>query len=128
MPLPRNGNVQPVEGVSGGIPIPVTPVSAPDNKTSVNFKIVTIVDHTQAYQGPNVAIPAGYSVVAALRINQDGSPVGYIASAQADVADASKRKNFVKGFPFAAGLQNMNELWFGADTDGAIWELYAEAV
>lgn len=128
MPLPRNGFVQPVEGVSGGVPIPVVPTDAPANKTSVNFAIVTVVDKNVAYRGPDIAIPNGYSVVAALRINQDGSPVGYIASAEADVPDPTARKNFVKGFPFAAQLQNMNELWFGADTDGAIWELYAEAV
>lgn len=127
MGLPRNGNVQPIEGVQGGEPIPVGP-SSTANKTSVNFEIVTVVDNAQAYQGPDVAIPPGFQVVACLRVTQDGAPFGYVASSQADVADPTARKEIVKGFLVAYQLQNMNELWFGSDTDGCVWELTAEAV
>lgn len=34
MALPRNGFVQPVEGVAGGVPVPVSPVAAVPNTTS----------------------------------------------------------------------------------------------
>lgn len=127
MTLPRNGVVQPVEGVNGGEPIPVIPTGSAPNKTAVNFKIVTVTDHAQGYAGPNVAIPDGYQVICSMRITQSTSETGYIAGAQADVLDPTKRKEFVKGFLAAFQVQNMNEIFFGASVDGTIWELYAEA-
>jgi hypothetical protein len=127
MPLPRNGFVQPVEGVSGGVPIPVIPTGSAANKTAVNFTTVEIVDHTLAYPGPNIAIPPGYQVVCALRLTMSFSPVGYVAGTQPNVLVAASRKEIVKGFLLAFQIQNMNEIFFGSDTDHCIWELYAEA-
>jgi len=128
MGQPRIHEVQPVEGVNGGIPIPVTPTGSPDNKTAVNVETVEIVDHTLAYPGPDVPVPAGYQVVCCLRITQDTSEVGYFAGTQPNVLVAANRKEIVKGFALAFQVQNMNELFFGASVDGTIWELYAEAV
>lgn len=128
MALPRKGDVQPVEGVAGGVPIPVTPTGNPDNKTAVNVETVEIVDHAQAYPGPDVDVPPGYQVVCCLRITQDTSEVGYFAGTAPNVLVAANRKEIVKGFALAFQVQNMNELFFGASVDGTIWELYAEAV
>ncbi len=128
MKRPQGRTVNPVLVVNDGDdPIPVVPGTTA-NKTSVNFKIVTVADKTLAYQGPDVPIPPGFSVVVALRITQAADPVGYVASAEADVHTAAARKEIVKGFPLAFQIQNMDELWFGSDTDGAVFELYAEKV
>lgn len=113
---------------SASNPVPVTPVAAPANKTAVNFEIVTIADHTLGYAGPDVPIPNGYQVVCALRLTMAISPVGYVAGTQPNVLIAANRKEIVKGFLLAFQVQNMNEIFFGSDTDGCIWELYAEAV
>lgn len=122
---PQGRTVQPVKVVNTtNIPVVVTPTP---NKTSVNFAIVTITDHNQGYQGPDIPVPDGFQLVAALRITQSGAPNGYCAASQANVLVPASRKEVVKGFPLGFMVQNMNELWFGSDTDGCVWELYAEA-
>jgi hypothetical protein len=96
------------------------------NKDGANFTVVEVANVGDQEQGPDVAVPDGFDLLIALRIDQAPDPVGYVAGSAADLADATKRKHLRKGIPLTLGVTNMNQLYFGSDTDATIFELTAE--
>ena len=110
MPLGRNGFVQPVEGVSGGIPIPtVSNLNRPNFATGA----VSVAVAGTANQAPSQAVPDGFAVtVMAKKTNTKNIYLGN---------SAVNAQTHATAFILAAGdvvklfITNWNLMWFDAD-------------
>lgn len=102
-------------------PIPPTP-----NRDGVTFRTVTVATAGDTPQGPDVEIPDGFALVAQMRVGQTVPRTGFTANSAANVGDATLRTNVPVGGVRKFYISNMNILFFGADTDGTIFELFVE--
>lgn len=98
-------------------------------KSAIIFQTVTIAAKGTPVQGPTVAIPIGATLMVRQRVTQVASAKGRISHTEAgadnDLA-ATLRLETVKGDSFSFNVDNMDVLWFDADTNGTVFELIAE--
>lgn len=111
----------PVEAVVIG-PVIADP---PPNKSSVTFRTVTVATAGTPQQGPTVTVPDGFALLIRLRITQ-GAVEGRVSDSSANALDAAKRMEMVIGDSISLKVNNMNLLFFDADTNGTVFELVAE--
>lgn len=114
----------PTEATITGGSVTVTPTP---NRSSVNFRTVTVASAGTPQQGPSVAVPDGFSLLVKLRSTQAGSPKGFVAISSAGAMTSTIRAELLKGESFRVFVDNMDVLWFDSDTNGAVFELVAEA-
>lgn len=114
--LMRKGDVQPVEGVAGGVPIPVSGGGTSPNQPTfaVNQKAVTTAG--TAVQLQSNAVPDGFSIF--LRAKTGNTGVIWVGP------DAVTAQDHTKATPLEAGaflelfLTDVNEIWIDADVSG----------
>lgn len=102
-------------------PLPPTP-----NRDGWTAQTVTIPSAGDAIQGPDVEIPDGFGLAIVFRNTQAGAPTGFMANSAANVGDSVNRTELLKGDRRILYVSNMNEVFFGSDTDGAVFELIVE--
>lgn len=112
----------PVEATFTG-PVVVAPLS---NRGAWTSRTAVVAVPGTPVQGPDVAIPDGFSVLVEFRITQPDSPIGYVANSGANTALSANRKELVKGGAFTLYVTNMNLIFFDSDTAGAVFELTVE--
>jgi hypothetical protein len=121
MALPRKGDVQPVEGVAGGVPIPISGGGTSPNQPTFACNQQTVAVPGTAAQLQTQAVPDGFSVfVRALTTNTQTIWVG---------PDAATAQDHTKATPLEAGaflelfLTDVNEIWIDADvaSEGVSW-------
>ena len=86
---------------------------------------VRVVTVGTAVQGPNIPIPKGYKAVIRQR-RHAGSPTGYVGFSSGDVGNSVTRIELGDGDSFSFNLNNMDEVWFDADTANVDFEIIVE--
>jgi hypothetical protein len=116
MALGRNGFVQPVEGVAGGVPIPVSGGGVPANRATFAANQKTVPTPGTAVQLQTTAVPDGFTIlVRALPTNTDIIWVGQDA---ATAQDHTKATPLNLGDLLTLALTNVNEIWIDANVSG----------
>jgi hypothetical protein len=123
MPLPRNGWVQPVEGVPGGIPIPVTPV-APSNEphfVTGRTPVPTPGTAVQLNGGSSIPIPGGYYLV--IKAPKATTGTMFIGNSQANAQDVTVSYPLDKQEVIEYGIADVNLVWVDASVAGeeVVW-------
>ena len=77
-------------------------------------------------QGPDVKINRGYGVVVRQRNHTVGAPIGYVGFTQGDVLNTNTRIETLDGDSFVVRISNFNKLWFNADTNDTLFEIFVE--
>ncbi len=132
MGLPRNGWVQPVEGVPGGVPIPVTPTSGGSvNEPNFATGQTPVPAHGTAVQlngGASLAIPNGFQLVIKAPKKATGAVAAttgtiYIGSSKANAENHSVAYPLVKQEFIAYGITDVSSVWVDAEVDGegVVW-------
>jgi hypothetical protein len=121
-------NVETISGKNRGLVDATLSGSLPPvaNKSAAIFQTVTVAVAGTPVQGPSVAVPDGITLRVRLRVTQLTSPEGYIGNSSANVQVAATRLEIKKGSTVPFVIDNMDVLWFDSDTNGAVFELYAE--
>lgn len=107
--------------VSGAVSSVPTP-----NRAAWTARTVTVLTAATPVQGPNVAIPDGFSVAVIFRATQAGTPKGYMANSSANTAILASRTEMNKGDVRRLFVTNLNLLFFDTDTSGSIFDLVVE--
>lgn len=111
--LTRNGSVQPVEGVSGGIPIPVTPNT---NRTDFKTGQQNVAVAGTANQLPSQVVPDGFTIaVIAKKTNTKNI---YLSDSQANAQNHTVADILAPGDVRKLQLTNWNIEWVDADVSG----------
>lgn len=96
------------------------------NRAAVTFRTVTIAAAGTPQQGPNVPVPDGFDVVVVFRVTQNGNPKGYVGNSVPNVSNPATRTEMLKGDVRSFKITNMNLLFFDSDTNGAVFDIFAE--
>lgn len=75
--------------------------------------------------GPDIPIPPGYRAIVRQR-RHAGSPTGYVGFSRGDVGDSVTRIEMGDGDAMSFNLNNMDEVWFDADTANTDFEIIVE--
>lgn len=108
--------------VSGGT---ITAAPTP-NRAAWTARTAEVVTAGTPVQGPDVAVPNGFSVAIIFRATQAGSPKGYMADSGANTALSASRTEMNKGDVRVLFVTNLNLLFFDTDTSGAVFDLVLE--
>jgi hypothetical protein len=123
MALGRKGDVQPIEGVAGGVPIPISGGGGGGSPNQPTFACdqVPVPTPGTAVQLQSQAVPDGFQIfLRALVVNNGTIYVG---------PDAATAENHAIALPLEPGafvelaLTNTDEIWIDADdsADGVSW-------
>ncbi len=130
--LPRNGFVQPVEGVNGGIPIPVTPtgggaVNEPTFATG-QTPVPTPGTAVQLNGGVSLAIPDGFQLVIKAPKRATGAVAAttgniYVGKSQAEAQNTSVAYPITKQEFIMYGIDDVSSAWIDAEVagEGVVW-------
>lgn len=110
MALGRNGFVQPVEGVAGGIPIPVVTNL---NRSSFATNGVTVAVAGIANQAPSQAVPDGFAVT--VEAKKTNTKQIYLGNSQANAQIRASAWILNPGDVVRLFITNWNLMWFDAD-------------
>lgn len=88
-------------------------------------RVVEVATAGTVYRGPNIPIPPGYTTTVRQR-RHAGAPVGYVAPNRGDVQQSVTRVNLQDGESFEINITNMNQVYFGADTNSTFFEIISE--
>jgi hypothetical protein len=123
--LPRLGEVRPIEGVPGGVPIPVS-----GGGTSPNQPAWAQGQLRPAAAGTGEAlaaqaVPDGFTIFG--RAFEDNADIVYIGKSKANAEDPNVGSPLNPGDFFTLALTNTNLIWVNSVTtgDGVFW--YVEA-
>lgn len=75
--------------------------------------------------GPDIPIPKGYKAIVRQR-RHAGSPTGYVGFSSGDVGNTVTRIEMGDGDAMSFNLNNMDEVWFDADTANTDFEIIVE--
>ena len=123
MTLFRNGWVQPVEGVPGGVPIPFTPV-APANEPHFTTGRTPVPTHGTAVQlngGVSVPIPGGYYLV--IKSPKANTGLMFIGNSKAHAQDPTVSYPLDPQEFIEYGITDVNLVWVDSAVDGeeVVW-------
>jgi hypothetical protein len=132
MALVRNGFVQPIEGVTGGVPVPVTPtgggaVNQPSFATG-QTPVPTAGVAVQLNGGVSLPIPDGFQLVIKAPKSATGALAAttgtiYVGNSKAHAENHSSTYPLVKQEFIAYGITDVNLVWIDASVsgEGAVW-------
>ena len=132
MPLPRNGFVQPIEGVPGGVPVPVSPTGggATNQPTFATGQtpVPTPGTAVQLNGGVSLPIPDGFMLVIKAPKSATGAVGGttgtvYVGPSKAEAEDHNVAYPLVKQESIAYGIDDVSSAWVDATVanEGVVW-------
>lgn len=121
MGMGRNGFVQIVEGIAGGVPIPVSGGGVPANRATFASNQKTVTTPGTAVQLQSQAVPDGFTIL--LRVLPTNTGIIWVGPDAATAQDHTKATPLNLGDLLTLALNNTNEIWIDADvaTEGASW-------
>jgi hypothetical protein len=119
MALPRKGDVQPVEGVAGGVPIPISGGVVNRPAFATNQKNVTTPG--TAVQLQTQAIPDGFTIYIRARATNTGKI--YVGSSAANAQNHAVAEILEAGAYLTYGITNADLVYIDADVgaEGVMW-------
>ena len=126
--LPRNGWVQPVEGVPGGIPIPIDPAEGEPNFVTGQTAVAVAGTAQQLNGGVSIPIPNGMQLVikapkdATGAVTATSGPI-YVSNSKANAENHSVAYPLAKQEFIAYAITDVNLVWVDAAVsgNGVVW-------
>jgi hypothetical protein len=116
MGMGRNGFVQIVEGISGGVPIPVSGGGVPANRADFKTNQKAVAAAGTAVQLQSQAVPDGFSIfIRALTAN---TGTIWVSDSQANAQNHAVAEPLEAGAFNTIALNNTDEIWIDADVNG----------
>jgi len=89
-------------------------------------RAIEVVTAGEVYRGPDVVVPEGWTVTVRLRPHATASPTGYVGGTSGDVGGTLTRVEMAEGDTMDANVSNLENLYFGSDTNNTFFELIVE--
>ena len=88
-------------------------------------RAIEVVTAGTVYRGPDVPVPAGWTVTIRQR-NHAGTPTGYVGGSPGDIGNTLTRAEMGDGDTLETTVSNLKNLYFGADTNSTFFEMIVE--
>ena len=92
----------------------------------VVIRVVQVVTSGTSVQGPDVAVPKGYTCVIRQRRHNSIDPLGRVAFSRNAIGNTVERSELGDGDALEVKISNMKEAWFDSDTDATFFEMIVE--
>jgi hypothetical protein len=116
MALPRKGDVQPVEGVIGGVPIPVSGAGGVPNRSDFYTGQKNVAVAGTAEQCPAQAVPDGFTIFLRAKVGNAGTV--WVSNSKANAEDHTVATPLEAGAFLTLALTNTDIIWIDADVSG----------
>lgn len=116
MGMGRNGFVQIVEGIAGGVPIPVSGGGVPANRASFATDQKTVPTPGTAVQLQAQAVPDGFTIFIRALTGNTGKI--WVGDSQANAQNHAVAEPLEAGAFNTIALNNTDAIWIDADVSG----------
>ena len=103
----------------------IEPIRYDDAQVETLIRRVRVTTAGTSVQGPNIAVPKGFTTVVRMR-RHTGTPNGYVALSEHAVSSTDTRIETQDNDSISINVSNWSKIWFDADTNTTDFELIVE--